>query len=138
MHRRLRASARLRPALLAALFGGLFLVVPALAFTSDINDFNLTENLSRYGGTPGTEFHVSSGGAAVQYRWLDSPSKSTVISSNNCGDYVLLGNSQSYSAGDTSYRTLWSNGTSGWCFVLQGRTQAGQGSMSLYDGRLVR
>jgi len=138
MHRRLRAFARLRPALLAALIGGLFLAVPALALTSEITDFNLTETLSRYGGTPGNQYHVSSGGAAVQYRWVDSPSKATVISVNDCTDYHLLGGSSSYSAGDTGYHTLWSNGVSGWCVVIQGRTQAGQGSMSLYDGRLSR
>ena len=137
MDRRLRASARLRSALLAALFGGLFLVVPALALTTDINDFNLTETTSRYGGTPGNQYHVSSGGATVQYRWLDSPSKSTVISSNTCGDYAMFGQA-SYGAGDTSYRTIWANGVSGACFVLQGRTQPGQGSMSLYDGRVNR
>ncbi len=138
MDRRMRASARLRPALLAALIGGLFIIAPAFAGTSDLTDFNLTESLSRYGGGQGTQYHVSTGGATVQYRWLDSPSKSTVISVNNCGDFTLLGNSSSYGAGDTSYHTLWSNGTSGWCFVVQGRTQAGQGSMSLHDGRISR
>ena len=137
MHRRLRASARLRPALLAALFGGLFIIAPALAGTTDVNDFNLTEATSRYGGTPGTQYHVSTGGADVLYRWLDSPIKSTVISANNCGDYAMFGQA-SYGVSDTAYRTIWANGISGWCFVLQGRTQAGQGSMSLYDGRVSR
>jgi hypothetical protein len=134
MHRRLRATARLRPALLAALLGGLFIIAPAVAGTSDLNDFNLTESLSRYP----TQYHVSSGGAPVAYRWLDSPAKSTVISVNDCTDYHLLGGSSSYGAADTSYHTLWGNGLSGWCFVVSGRTQAGQGSMSLYDGRISR
>jgi hypothetical protein len=135
MHRRLRASARLRPALLAALFGGLFLVVPALAGTTDINDFNLTETTSTYGG--GTQYHVTSGGSAVGYRWLDSPIKSTVISANTCTDAAMLGQ-QSYAVSDTAYRTIWANGYSQACFILRGRTQAGQGSMSLYDGRINR
>lgn len=138
MHRRLRASARLRSALLAALFGGLIMVVPALAYTSDVNDFNLTETTHWYGPGTGTEFHVSTGGASVTYQWLDSPSKATVISSNNCGDYALLGSPKSYSQNDTSVRTLWGSGLSQQCFVLQGRTQAGEGTMNLHDGRLVR
>ena len=134
MHSRLRASARLRSALLAALFGGLFIIAPALAGTSDLNDFNLIESVRSYP----TQYHVSTGGAPVAYRWLDSPSKSTVISVNDCNDGSLLGGSQSYGAGDTTYHTLWSNGLSGWCIVVSGRTQAGQGSMSLFDGRISR
>jgi hypothetical protein len=134
MHRRLRASARLRSALLAAVAGGLFIIAPAFAGTSDLNDFNLTESLSHYA----TQYRVSTGGSAVAYRWLDSPSKSTVISVNDCNDGSLLGSSQSYSSGDTSYHTLWSNGISSWCMLVWGRTQAGQGSMSLYDGRISR
>jgi hypothetical protein len=135
MHRRLRASARLRPALLAALFGGLFLVVPAVAGTTDINDFNLTETVSTYGG--GTQYHVTTGGTIVQYRWLDSPAKATVISANTCSDWAMYGQA-SYGQSDTGYQTIWGSGTSQACFVLRGRTQAGQGSMSLYDGRINR
>jgi len=134
MHRRLRASARLRSALLAAMFGGLFIIAPAVAGTSDLNDFNLVETVRSYP----TQYHVSSGGSPVAYRWLDSPSKSTVISVNDCTDGFVLGGSQSYGAGDTSYHTLWSSGLSGWCFVVSGRTGSGQGSMSLYDGRISR
>jgi hypothetical protein len=137
MHRRLRASARLRPALLAAMFGGLFLIAPALAGTTDVNDFNLTETTSTYGGGQGTQYHVSTAGADVMYRWLDSPVKSTVISVNTCGDMNMFG-SASYGVGDTAYNTLWDNATGTTCFVLRGRTQAGQGSMSLYDGRVSR
>src|SRR6201989_1185269 len=120
MHRRLRADARLRPALLAALLGGLFIIAPAFAGTSDLNDLNLTETTRSYP----TQYHVSSGGAAVAYRWLDSPSKSTVISVNDCTDGFVLGGTSSYGAGDTGYHTLWGNGLSGYCFVVSGRTQA--------------
>jgi hypothetical protein len=137
MDRRMRASLRLRSALLAAVFGGLLIVAPALAGTNDITDWNLTEALSQAGGGSGTQYHVSAGGAVVQYRWLDSPNKSTVISSNTCGDMVLLGSPSSYGVGDTSYHSLW-NGGSGLCFILRGRTAAGQGSMSLHDGRVSR
>ena len=136
MHRRVRARAWLRSALLAATAGGLFMIAPALAGTTDVNDFNLTTTTSRYGGNPGTQFHVSTGGAAIQYRWLDSPSRSMVISANDCFDFSVLGSSSSYGAGDTGYHTLWANGPSAYCFVLQGRTQSG--SMSLYDGRVSR
>src|SRR5215813_1626435 len=126
MHRRMRASTRLRSALLAATFGSLFLVVPALALTTDINDWNLTESVSSAGG--GTQFHVSAGGSLVQYRWLDSPNKSTVISVNTCNDLALLGGPSNYGAGDTGYHNLWS-GQPGSCFILRGRTAAGQGPM---------
>jgi hypothetical protein len=137
MDRRMRASLRLRSALLAAVFGGLVIVTPALALTSDITDWNLTEALSRAGGGSGTQYHVSTGGAVVQYRWLDSPNKSTVISANSCGDFALFGSPSSYGVGDTTYHSLW-NGASQTCFVLQGRTAAGQGSMNLHDGRVSR
>jgi hypothetical protein len=137
MHGRLRASARLRSALLAATFGGLFLIAPALAGTSDITDWNLTESLSQAGGGSGTQYHVSAGGSLVQYRWLDSPNKSTVISANTCQDMALLGGSSAYGVGDTSYHGLW-NGSGGVCFILRGRTGAGQGSMNLHDGRVSR
>jgi hypothetical protein len=134
MHRRLRASARLRSALLAAIFGGLFVISPALAAVpTDMNDWNLTESVSTWG----SQFHISTGGSLVQYRWLDSPSKSTVISINTCSDWAVLAAPSSYGVGDTSYHSLY-NGASGQCFVLRGRTAAGQGSMNLYDGRVNR
>jgi hypothetical protein len=133
MHRRLRATARLRSALLAATFGVLFLVVPALALTTDMNDWNLTETTNTWP----TQFHVSTGGSLIQYRWLDSPNKSTVISSNACSDLSLLGSPSSYGVGDTGYHNLGSS-PQGTCFVLRGRTAAGQGSMSLHDGRVNR
>jgi hypothetical protein len=133
MHRRLRASARLRSALLAATFGGLFLIVPAFAATTDMNDWNLTETTSTWG----SQFHISTGGSLVRFRWLDSPNKSTVISANTCTDLAVLAVPSSYGGGDTTYHNLYS-GTAGQCFVLRGRTAAGQGSMSLHDGRVDR
>jgi len=136
MHRRLRASARLRSALLAALAGALFLVTPALAAVwTNIDDWNMTETTSTAGG--GTQFHISSGGSAVQYRWLDSPNKITLISVNTCTDMSLLGGPSTYGVGDTDYHGLYS-GAPNQCFVLRGRTASGQGSMSLHDGRVNR
>jgi hypothetical protein len=133
MHGRMRASARLRSALLAATAGVLFLVVPALAATTDMNDFNLTETTTTWP----SQFHVSTGGSLIQYRWLDSPNKSTVISSNACSDLSLLGAPASYGVGDTDYHNLGSS-PQGSCFVVRGRTAAGSGSMSLHDGRVNR
>src|SRR5690349_24623820 len=107
MHRRLRASARLRSALLVATAGVLLLATPAsAAFVSDVINWNLTESLSRIGGGNGTQFHVSSGGSLIQYRWDDSPNKSTVISANSCSDGSVVGAPASYGVGDTSYHTL--------------------------------
>jgi hypothetical protein len=135
MDRRLRAV-KACLALLAVTLGGLALGTPAqAAVTTDIIDWNLSESLSQAGG--GTQFHISSGGSLVQYRWLDSPSKSTLVSANTCTDFYLLGSPSSYGVGDTSYHSLFSGGP-GQCFVLQGRTGAGQGSMLNHDGRVSR
>jgi hypothetical protein len=135
MDRRSRAL-RACLALLAVTLGGLVFTTRAHAtVTTDLNNWNLTESLSQWGG--GTQFHISTGGSAVQYRWLDSPNKTTVISANNCTDFGLLGSSSAYGVGDTSYHTLY-NGSQGQCFILQGRTGAGQGSMVNHDGRVSR
>jgi opacity protein-like surface antigen len=122
--------------LASALALGLAANASASFVYTDIIDFNLTETTSTYGG--GTQFHIGSnnGAGTVSYRWVDVPSKTTVISGNSCSDYALYGK-DTISSGDTSYHLLFSGG-SGLCFVLRGRTAAGQGSMSLYDGRLER
>ena len=135
MDRRLRAV-KACLALLGLVLGGLAVSAPAnAAITTDINDWNLTEAISQAGG--GTQFHISAGGSLVQYRWLDSPNKTTVISGNSCTDYGLLGSASTYAVGDTSYHSLFS-GYQGQCFVLQGRTGSGQGSMVNHDGRVQR
>jgi len=103
---------------------------------TDIINFNLNDSSwATYGG--GTQFHISStGDGSASYRWVDDPAHSTVISANNCGDYSSLG-STPISAHDIDYHLLfW--GVSGQCFVLRGRTAAGAGSMTNYDGRLRR
>jgi hypothetical protein len=103
--------------------------------TTDLVDFNLTESVSSYGS--GAQFHVASGtDGAVSYRWLDVPSKTTVISGNSCADLSNLG-STSIPAGSTAYAGLfvgWANQ----CFVVRGRTASGSGSMTYYDGRIRR
>jgi hypothetical protein len=135
MDRRSRAP-RACLALLAVTLGGLIFSTQAhAAVTTDLIDWNLSESLTQWGG--GTQFHISTGGSLVQYRWLDSPNKTTVISGNNCTDFGLLGSASSYGVGDTSYHSLF-NGGQGQCFVLQGRTGSGQGSMVNHDGRVSR
>ena len=78
--------------------------VPALAGTTDINDFNLTETTSTYGG--GTQYHVTTGGSTVGYRWLDSPIKTTVIFANACADLAYYG-SDTIGVNDTNYHNLF-------------------------------
>jgi hypothetical protein len=102
--------------------------------TSDLNDWNLTDSVSTWGN--GTQFHISTGGSTAAYRWLDSPSKTTVISANTCSDYALI-NSATIGVGDTNYHNLFS-ASPGACFVLRGRTAAGTGSMVNHDGRISR
>lgn len=134
MDRRMRAF-KACLALLAVTFGGLALSSQARAATTDLDNWNLSEGLTQWG--PPTQFHVSSGGSAVQFRWLDTPNKVTVISANNCIDWSTLGASSTFGVNDTSYHTLH-NGYSGQCFILRGRTAAGQGSMTNHDGRVSR
>jgi hypothetical protein len=135
MDRRFRAH-RACSALLALMLAGLVFSASAGAtVTNDIVDWNMTESLSQAGG--GTQFHISTGGSLIQYRWLDSPNKGTVVSSNTCTDFALLGNVASYGVGDTSYHSLY-YGAQGQCFILQGHVQYGQGSMVNHDGRVSR
>ena len=107
----------------------------ALAVTTDLINWNLTETTSTYGG--GTQFHISTGGSLVRFRWLDSPNKDTVLSANSCSDLSLLGSAASIGVGDTTYHSLFS-GVSGQCFVMRGRVAAGEGSMVNHDGRVDR
>jgi hypothetical protein len=103
--------------------------------TTDLNDWNLTETASSWGG--GTQFHISSGSDGIAaYRWLDSPNKTTVISGNSCGDLTLYG-TDTIGIGDTNYHNLFSGGA-GLCFILRGRTSSGSGSMVNHDGRIKR
>jgi hypothetical protein len=129
MDRRLR-----RAAIAAACVITLTFTAVAYGYvTTDLNDWNLSESTSSWGSA----FHISSGTDGwVSYRWLDSPSKSTVISANRCSDLALYGSS-GYGVNDTSYHALF-NGPAGTCFVLRGRTGAGQGSMVNHDGRVQR
>ena len=122
-------------ALVAACVMTLTFGAVAYALTPDMNDWNLTESTSTYGG--GTQFHVATDSDGnVYFRWLDSPNKTTVISANYCSDWALI-NSNVHGVGDTSYHYLF-NGTPGYCFVMRGRTGSGQGSMVNHDGRVQR
>lgn len=134
MHRRLRRHAS--SALAAAILGLGISAATAFAFvTTDLTDFNLTESVGSYGG--GTQFHVSTGtDGSVSYRWLDAPSKATVVSGNSCSDLANYG-SATISAGNTGYAGLFS-GWTGLCFIVRGRTTNGSGSMTYYDGRIQR
>jgi hypothetical protein len=101
--------------------------------TSDLVDFNLTESVTTWP----SEYHFSSTGNGIAaFRWLDSPSKTTVISANACSDLALYGTS-TYSVSDTSYHNLFAGGT-GVCFKVRGRTSIGSGAMTNYDGRVQR
>jgi hypothetical protein len=136
MDRRWRRPAA-RAALLAALAAMLSSTALAVGYvTSDLTPWNLTETLGTYGG--GTQFHIATGTDGwVAYRWLTSPTKITVVSGNACSDWSLIGQSQTYGVGDTNYHSLFRGFTSE-CFVLRGRTAAGEGSMSGKDGMVRR
>ena len=110
-------------AMVAACVSTLTFAAAAYAYvTTDVNNFNLTESVSTWP----SQFHVASGtDGLVSWRWLDSPNKATVISANRCTDYALFG-SGSYGINDTSYHGLYW-GSAGQCFVIRGRTAAGQG-----------
>lgn len=129
MDRRLR-----RAAILAACVTTLTFTAVAYAYvTTDLDNWNLTESTSTWG----SQFHIASGTDGwVSYRWLDSPSKVTVISANRCSDLAQFG-ADSIGVNDTSYHALFNN-AAGTCFVLRGRTASGQGSMVNHDGRVRR
>ena len=131
MDRRLR-----RAAMVAACVFTLTFTAAAYAYvTTDLNNWNMSESVSTWGG--GTQFHIATGTDGwVSYRWLDYPDKVTVISANSCQDWSLI-NSSTYGAGDTSYHALF-NGNAGRCFVMRGRTGSGQGTMVNHDGRVQR
>jgi hypothetical protein len=100
---------------------------------TDIIDFNLTESVVTYG-----YYSISQDGdGSANYRWLDDPDHSTVISGNNCSDLSPFGVA-SISAHNTSYHQLFSGGWWGLCFALRGRVAYGAGSMYNHDGRLQR
>ena len=104
--------------------------------TNDLNDWNLTESTSTWGG--GTQFTISvSGDGWAAYRWLDSPNKTTVISANTCTDGALRGSAATIGVNNTSYHNLFP-GLPGSCFILRGRTAIGSGSMVNHDGRIKR
>ena len=131
MDRRLRLAA-----VVAACVSMLTLSAVAYALTTDMNDWNLTETTSSYGG--GTQFHISTGTDGVaSFRWLDSPNKTTVVSANSCTDLGVLGSPASIGVGDTGYHALFT-GSQGACFLMRGRTGSGQGSMVNHDGRSQR
>jgi hypothetical protein len=136
MDRRLRRPAA-RAALLAAVAATFSSAALAVGYvTTDLTPWNLTQTLSTYGG--GTQFHIATGTDGwVAFRWLDSPTKITVVSGNACSDWSLIGQNPTIGVGDTGYHSLF-QGFTGQCFVLRGRTGAGEGSMSGKDGRVRR
>ena len=102
---------------------------------TDLNDWHMSESVSTWNG--GSNFHIStSGDGWAQFRWLDTPSKVTVISANTCMDMYYLGGG-SIPINNTSYLNLFYGGP-GSCFVMRGRTSAGSGSMVNHDGRVKR
>src|SRR3954463_344201 len=126
-----------RAALVAACVMTLTFSATAYAYiTSDMNDWNLTETTSTYGG--GTQFHISAGTDGwASFRWLDSPNKTTVISANSCASGSQLGSSAVIGVSDTGYHGLF-QGSEAQCFLMRGRTSSGSGSMVNHDGRSQR
>ena len=129
MDRRLRFTA-LAVACVIALTAG----ATAYAYvTSDLTNWNLTESTTTWP----TQYHVAQNtNGQVSYRWLDTPAKVTVISTNTCSDLWQYGG-DSIGINDTSYHTMH-YGSAGQCFYLRGRTSVGSGSMVNHDGRVQR
>src|SRR3954452_227032 len=104
MDRRMRRSAA-HAALVAALAATLASTAVAAGYsTSDLTPWNLTETVSTYG----TEFHVSAGTDGwAAFRWLDSPTKVTVVSGNACSDWSPIGSPQTIGSADIGYHSLF-------------------------------
>jgi len=125
---------RLAAAAAACVMTLTFSAVAYAYVTTDLTNWNLTETTSTWG----SQFHVATGtNGVVSYRWLDTPAKITVVSGNACPDWSLYGSPATIGVNDTSYKALF-GGYQGLCFVLRGRTAAGQGSMVNHDGRVQR
>jgi hypothetical protein len=134
MDRRMRRTAA-RAALLAAFAATLTSSAVAAGYvTTDLTPWSLTETVNTYG----TEFHIATGTDGwVAFRWLDSPTKITVVSGNACSDWSPIGGPQTFGAGDTGYHSLF-QGFAGQCFVVRGRTASGGGPMSGKNARVRR
>jgi len=104
----------------------------ACAYT-DKNDYNLVDYERRYGGSY-TISSVCDGN--FNWRWLDSPNKTTVISGNSCGDGSLYGKND-IPAFNTNYHLIF-RGFAYLCFELWGRTASGSGGLYNHDGSIRR
>ncbi len=113
-------------------------VAHALVY-SDITDFNVCDNSITDAGN----FSTSSGnnGNVVEYRWLDDPNHTTVISANDPYTLFDFGDT-AIPAHNTGYRTVASyvgfTNTPPVVFKLRGRTASGAGCMYNHDGRVNR
>ncbi len=137
-HEARASSSRLRAVVCsAAAVLAVIAVMPATAGAwvyTDVIDFNLTQSTVTY-----SDYSISQGGdGSASYRWLDVPTKATVISGNSCTDGSALSTPRTIPAGDTNYYGLFGGGAPGFCFLLRGRVATGQGSMTYYDGRVRR
>jgi hypothetical protein len=73
----------------------------------------------------------------LNYRWLDTPNKTTVISSNYCGSLVMIGKNEFPSGwGGTQYQSIGGGLPQYTCFRVRGRTASGSGGLYNHDGRL--
>lgn len=114
---------------------------PASAWVyTDITDFNLCDSYITDAGNFTTSPANGNNDHWVEYRWLDDPDHTTVISANNIYDLSMYGKTE-IPAHNTTYRTvadLPGIGGSGKEFKLRGRTASGAGCMYNHDGRVRR
>lgn len=103
--------------------------------TSDFANWDLVDYEVRTWGASFTYVHTYFG--QIQWRWLDTPTKTTVISSNYCGDLGMIGkNDFPAGASGTQYRSIGGGVYANTCFRVRGRTATGSGGMYNHDGRL--
>ena len=103
-----------------------FATVAYAYVTTDLNDFNLTETTATYGG--GTQYHIATGTDGwSSYRWLDSPSKPTVMSNNTLPGLAAARQHVRVLGAATRATTRCSTAGPEQCFVVRGRTQIGYG-----------
>lgn len=97
---------------------------------TNINDFNLCDNRITDGGN----YNASVGAGYFEFRWLDDPDHTSVISANNPSTLELY-NKIEIRAHDTSYHLV----SAGYSYVkIRGRLAAGAGCMYYHDGRVNR
>lgn len=100
--------------------------------TNDITDYNVCESV----GSPVGGWTTTDASHHVNYRWLDDPNHSTVVSTVDYYNLAFIGKAD-IPAHNTGY-FMAGDGANQFSFKLRSRTNPGGGCMYDHDGRVQR